>query len=225
MISNRATQDESVVDEILANNGTQNSTDSELRPLLLELRSFAHVTPPPPSDELSALMQNYEGDQNVVDLQSQRRRRRATLISVAVISTMGLGVGAAAAASPDFRAVAERAIIRLIQPFTGSGTGTEEQPAPSAPQPESSAPSTPQPEPAVPPEPTQGPPTAPNGTGLTNKIIHSPDPVKSPNENAVTPRPSPSQAPPPKNANRPESPGQSSSNDNSKTDPDPSADR
>jgi hypothetical protein len=225
MISDRGTQDESVVDEILANNGTQNSTDSELRPLLLELRSFAHVTPPPPSDELSALIQNYKGDQNVVDLQSQRRRRRAALISVAVISTMGLGVGAAAAASPDFRAVAEQAIIRLIQPFTDSGTGTEEQPAPSAPQPESSVPSAPQPEPAVPPEPTQGSPTAPSGTGLTNKIIHSPDPVKSPNENAVTPRPSPSQAPPPKNANRPESPGQSSSNDNSKTDPDPSADR
>ncbi len=63
MIRDRSTCDESIVENILVEEGEGHR--GKLRSLLLELRSFAHAVPPAPSAELSAFIKGYEPAQNV----------------------------------------------------------------------------------------------------------------------------------------------------------------
>ncbi|MCU1585454.1 MAG: hypothetical protein JWM49_2010 [Microbacteriaceae bacterium] len=97
-----------------------------LRPVLLELRSFANGPVPVPSPELAELM-----DSTVVSLATRRRtRRRAVIFSVAVVTAMGVGTTAAAAAvSPEFRATTQRVITGIVSGLTPPGDTSPVDPA------------------------------------------------------------------------------------------------
>ena len=203
---NRRTCDEAIVSDILTQDGEGHN--GELTSLLLELRSFAHASPPAPSTELADLMQGHDHDQGVVDLNSRRwTGRRAALLSITVIATMGLGVAAAAAASPDFRTVTQHAITALIEPSTG--THDPERPVTPVRQPGSSTPpdTAPHTVPTLAPKPS----TPQKTTEPPNKIVHAPGSATNPKENAATPPPlqePPRPATPSQEPSRPETPSQ-----------------
>jgi hypothetical protein len=110
--------DERIVTDLLT--GIEGDGDT-LRPLLLELRSFANGPVPAPSPELAELM-----DSTVVSLATRRRaHHRAVIFSLAVVTAMGVGTTAAAAAvSPEFRATTQHLITGIVDGLTPGGASS-----------------------------------------------------------------------------------------------------
>ncbi len=134
--------DEQIVDQFLFESGVEDA--SELKPLLLELRSFVGSEPVAPSAELAELLgapspsaaspsaaspsQARTRQGLPTGLEARRRiKRRASLTAVAVAASMGIGTAAVAATDPAFRQQAAETIATVIDTVTHGNSGREGQ--------------------------------------------------------------------------------------------------
>ncbi|MCA4135113.1 hypothetical protein [Arthrobacter sp. M4] len=139
--------DEKIVDQFLFESGVEDA--SELKPLLLELRSFVGSEPVAPSAELAELLgapsphsaspsaaspsaaspsQARTRQGLPTGLEARRRiKRRASLTAVAVAASMGIGTAAVAATDPVFRQQAAETIATVIDTVTHGNSGREGQ--------------------------------------------------------------------------------------------------